>query len=573
MKCLCNVRCRLVKDVDMFGKEPELYYNCRPKKTSWIGRIFSVSFVLVYFGFFLYKLIRMLKRTDVTFYDTFSYAPSPPYVPVNHDNFYVGFALEDPISYDAFVNESIYTVKGFFKRAEKKGDEFDWHVEELDIERCKLEKFGKSYQAIFKNIPLENFYCFKDINNYALEGHFSYYLYSFFYIQFFPCVNSTDPNAVKCGTKEEIDYYLKNTFISFELQDIELNPHDYENPTRPKAIDVYTTVGKKLFQEIHAYFEVVDIQTDLDWLGFDEIVNVKSEKYLKYDETFIMSNIIEDDIYETGAPLCDLTIKLSENVRTQKRVYTKFVTILGDVGGFMEVVFTLFRIISSFSVDILYEVSLVNHLFKFNPIKKEMHLKIKDPEETSHIDFKERDVEIIALKRNNTRKKTKGMGNKQSIYNVKYSNEINNEKNNINLLNSKSNFQGVEQEIFKRKKSGISQSDKLENITNINYYNNTPNHIEDHQENNNYLKKVRLNRACVYLWFCFVRRRKILDNILIDEGMDFISKRLDIFNLFDKVYKLELRNEKINNKVLPMSDECKTRLKLLELEQNLNKPI
>ena len=453
MKCLCNVRCRLVKDVDMFGKEPELYYNCRPKKTSWIGRIFSVSFVLVYFGFFLYKLIRMLKRTDVTFYDTFSYAPSPPYVPVNHDNFYVGFALEDPISYDAFVNESIYTVKGFFKRAEKKGDEFDWHVVELDIERCKLEKFGKSYQSIFKNIPLENFYCFKDINNYALEGHFSYYLYSFFYIQFFPCVNSTDPNAVKCGTKEEIDYYLKNTFISFELQDIELNPHDYENPTRPKAIDVYTTVGKKLFQEIHAYFEVVDIQTDLDWLGFDEIVNVKSEKYLKYDETFIMSNIIEDDIYETGDPLCDLTIKLSENVRTQKRVYTKFVTILGDVGGFMEVVFTLFRIISSFSVDILYEVSLVNHLFKFNPIKKEMLIKIKDPEETSHIDFKEKDVEIISLQRNNNRKKTKGMGNKQSIYNVKYSNEINNEKNNINLVNSKSNFQDVDLKKFLKEKN------------------------------------------------------------------------------------------------------------------------
>ena len=29
MKCLCNVRCRLIKDVDMFGKEPELYYNGR----------------------------------------------------------------------------------------------------------------------------------------------------------------------------------------------------------------------------------------------------------------------------------------------------------------------------------------------------------------------------------------------------------------------------------------------------------------------------------------------------------------------------------------------------------------
>ena len=104
MKCLCNVKCGNLKDVDMFGKEPELYYMGRQKKTSWIGRIFSFSFVLVYFGFFLYKLIRMLKKTDVTFYDTFAYAPEPPYIPVTHENFYFAFALEDPISYDAFVN-------------------------------------------------------------------------------------------------------------------------------------------------------------------------------------------------------------------------------------------------------------------------------------------------------------------------------------------------------------------------------------------------------------------------------------------------------------------------------------
>ena len=62
-------------------------------------------------------------------------------------------------------------------------------------------------------------------------------------------------------------------------------------------------------------------------------------------------------------------------MRTQRRVYTKFVTILGDVGGFMEVIFTLFRIISSFSVDILYEVSMVNRLFNFDLNKKNVVLK------------------------------------------------------------------------------------------------------------------------------------------------------------------------------------------------------
>ena len=43
----------------------------------------------------------------------------------------------------------------------------------------------------------------------------------------------------------------------------------------------------------------------------------------------------------------------------------------------MEVVFTLFRFITSFSVDILYEISLVNNLFNFDLDKKVVILKDK----------------------------------------------------------------------------------------------------------------------------------------------------------------------------------------------------
>ena len=376
MKCLCNVRCRLIKDIDMFGKEPELYYKTRPKKTSWIGRILSFSFVFIYFAFFIYKFIKMLRRVDVTFYDTFTYASSPPIVPITHENFYIAFALEDPNSYDPFINEGVYYPKAAFKRAEMKGEQFEWEVVPLEVEKCNLNKFGKNYQNLYKNIDLDNYYCFKDINNFNLEGHFSYLQYSFFYIEFFPCVNNsniTDGN--KCEPKEIIEYYLDNTFVSLEMEDIELTPKNFEKPIRERNVDVYTTVGAKLFEELHVFFEVVNIETDMDWFGFDEFENIKSQIYLKYDETFIMSNIIQKDVYKTGEKFADVTLKLSENMRTQRRVYTKFVTILGDVGGFMEVIFTLFRIISSFSVDILYEVSMVNRLFNFDLNKKKVVLK------------------------------------------------------------------------------------------------------------------------------------------------------------------------------------------------------
>ena len=567
MKCLCNVRCRLIKDIDMFGKEPELYYKTRPKKTSWIGRILSFSFVLIYFAFFIYKFIKMLRRVDVTFYDTFTYASSPPIVPITHENFYIAFALEDPNSYDPFINEGVYYPKAFFKRAEMKGEQFDWQVVPLEVEKCNLNKFGKNYQNLYKNIDLDNYYCFKDINNFNLEGHFSYLQYSFFYIEFFPCVNNsniTDGN--KCEPKEKIEYYLDNTFVSLEMEDIELTPKNFEKPIRERNVDVYTTVGAKLFEELHVFFEVVNIETDMDWFGFDEFENIKSQIYLKYDETFIMSNIIQKDVYKTGEKFADVTFKLSENMRTQRRVYTKFVTILGDVGGFMEVIFTLFRIISSFSVDILYEVSMVNRLFNFDLIKKNVVLKeITDIEDDKTATFSKKkrkrekekekdseneknpdqnDINIINPRKRKHRKTTKSLTQKKSIYNYNL-----NDLNNMNLSSSKS-------------KANIPDDADLDNKKTV--FENSK--VDSSYNEKSLVKKVRMNRACIYLWFCFVRRRRITENVLLNEGMDLISKRLDIFNIFEKIYKAEQRNEPLTNKVFSMSNECKTALKIMELE-------
>ena len=527
MKCLCNVRCRLFKEIDMFGKEPGLYYKTQTKKTSWIGRILSFTFVLIYFGFFLYKLIRMLKKEDVKFYDTFTYAAKPPQVPITHNNFYFAFALEDPFSYDPFIDEGVYIPKAYFKRAEMIGDQFDWKNVPLEIERCKREKFGEHYQEVFQHIDLSNRYCFKDINNFILEGHFSYLLYSFFYIEFFPCVNTSE--SQNCKPIETIDYYLKNTFISFEIENIELTPKDYKNPTRPRNVDVYTTVGKKLFQEIHVYFEVIDIETDLDWFGFDEFENIKTERFLKYDEMIIMSNLIENDIYTTGEKFCDTTFKLSENVRTQRRVYTKFVTILGDIGGFMEVIFILFRIISSFSVDILYEISMVNGLFNFDLEKKNVILK------ENFIDEK-KSISIFKRKEKNSEISSKNINNNSEEIEKQSGNDIT-----INKVRKNANHKTTKTSIYRRNNSRNDyMNSQIPNSKTKAYYRENEIEIKTSKKMNikeckdekNIVSKVRLNRASIYLCFCCARRRRSRDNVLIDEGMELISRRLDIFNIF-----------------------------------------
>ena len=79
------------------------------------------------------------------------------------------------------------------------------------------------------------------------------------------------------------------------------------------------------------------------------------------------------------------------------------------------------------------------------------------------------------------------------------------------------------------------------------------------------IDKIKMNRACIYCCFLCVRRRKNVENILLDEGINIICERLDVINIFHKIYRIE-NMEYIQKKVggnyiySPMSNECKTKL-------------
>ena len=570
--CLGKIR-ECIKDLDLFGKEPDLYYKGKYKKTSWIGRFFTELFMVVYFSFLVYKIVRLLKKNDITFYDTFTYSSEPPRIKITNENFYGGFALENPETYDVFVDESIYIPRAFFKKAEKKGDKFEWKSVELELEPCNIEKFGSSFKERFKTKRLNNLYCFKNMD-FILEGHFTYELYSFFYIQFFPCVNSTENK--KCKPLEKIDYYLKNTFVSFQWQDIKLTPKNYSYPIIARDADIYSTVGKKLFKEIHAFFQIVNIETDLDFLGFDDFDHTKTETYLKFDELVTMSNIMENNIYETGESFCDFTLKLSENIRIERRTYTKLITILGDVGGLMEVLFTFLRITSSLSVNILYEITLVNNIFDYNIKKQLIKLKeTKNPKYVNHgiprisiskkferkLSYQNsifRNEEENKSKKNeddSKKKKSKFNSNNEILLNINierdksklraesnYALNLNNNNNNFKILslsnrNTNKIYEQEEVNIIKSKTDEINQN------------------------KDNIISKIKIKRASIYCGFLFIRKRKTIENILLDEGMNLIKEKLDIFYIFDIIYRSGKIHEKlVKEEIFEMSDECKKKL-------------
>ena len=108
MRNLCNIHCKLIDDIDLFGKEPELYFKGNSKRTSWVGRIFTFIYAMIYLAFFLYKLIRMLQNKDVNFYQTTTFTGETPSIHLTNEVFYGGFALGNPMTLKTFIDESIY---------------------------------------------------------------------------------------------------------------------------------------------------------------------------------------------------------------------------------------------------------------------------------------------------------------------------------------------------------------------------------------------------------------------------------------------------------------------------------
>ena len=113
--------------------------------------------------------------------------------------------------------------------------------------------------------------------------------------------------------------------------------------------------------------------------------------------------------------------------------------------------------------------------------------------------------------------------------------------------------------IIIKKKNYINSSTEIKDI---NIFNFNMNNIKYKREFNSMkqfdlpkerlLKKLKINRGCIYFCFLCVRKRKNLQNILLDEGIKLITDKLDLINIFKNL----CINEK-NEEIINMTDNCK----------------
>ena len=567
--------------IDLFGKVPKFYYKGESKRKTFIGSFSTLLFMIIYIGFFIYKIKRMIDKVDVNYYETYIFTEGVPSIELNNDNYYGGFALGNPFTLKTFIDETIYYPKGIYRSGIKINDEWVWNQKELEFERCKLEKFGSKYKELFKNVNLDNLYCLKNLNA-TLQGYMTSDVYSYFKIDFYPCLNSTK-NNFSCKSTEIIDRYITSTFIEFKMQDIELTPNVYATPVEFQRRDIQGVAFKHLLQNIYTHLQIINIETDEDILGFKDFANIRKEKFLKYDESFVHVAPAVSDIYKTGGSFCSVTIQLAGKVLTQKRTYTKLIDVLGEVGGFMEVIYSLFQTILIFLTDNLYDISLVNNLFSFDIKKNNIIIKNNNKQKIENIIYSKKSKDNSASNKindlssqkiiniNNNNDILNKNSNENALNNNKINTDINSLSRNFKLKKIKKKIKIKKGKIIQEMQTNGNSDAKTINLDekSINFEKsiNEKNILNESQlNNNNYINKkekdkmtegnnkndnnkaiidkIRFNPFCTYFCFLCFRKRKILENNLLDKGINLIAENLDILNIFKKLYNIDKINDK-----------------------------
>ena len=359
---------------DMYSKRISFFFQNHEKIGSYLGFFFTLIYILVSIVLFINQIVLAIEKKELKVYDTTTHAVEMPSITVNSSQLYFAFGLEDPQTSNRIIDNSIYIPKIVFIDKIKKNDTFETVEQKtLEYEKCKVENFGKDYQHLFIKDELNSSYCLKDFNyNLTFAGGFKYERMTYIRIRIYPCVNNSENNNT-CQSQEKIDYYMNSGYFSIILKDFGLNPSNYSFPVLPTLQDLYTTIDKKLYRNYILNLGVTEIHTDSGI--FYEDINIKKKlQFRKELQTFTFRD--EKDYYN-GKSVIIVQLKLDDSIVIQKRSYIKISDILSRIGGYMQLMNTVFLMLTSIINRLNCQIKIINSIFNFNIKENKINLRIK----------------------------------------------------------------------------------------------------------------------------------------------------------------------------------------------------
>ena len=564
-----------ILDLDIYSRRISFFYGGKEKISSKFGFFLTSLYIVISIALFLNFFIRTISREEVTASDSTIHPDTIPSININEDIFNLAFGLEHPSTFSRFIDETIYYPKiSYIEKIKKNGIFVNKLKINVEAEKCKNSKFGQNFQKLLEKGELNNSYCLSNYNL-TLKGGFQYSEVAFIKISIFPCKNSTE-NNITCKPQNVIDKFFHNNYFSILAKDTALNPSDFSNPGLPILLNTYTSVDKQIKKDYYVKFAITEIETDTGLFS----QQIKKDKFLRYTKDFDDFFFVDSNYFTSGNEILTLTIRIEDNIYFQKRTYKKMADVFASTGGYMQLIYSIFAIISILTKTMNIEKKLINSLFYFNIKQKKVILSIEYKKKLNYTTLgssieKTEDIKETKQIWKNSEKNKKinfiPYIAKKSPLIRKYSKFVKNEKKNEKSLrksvslgkdtpipiknNNGQNDASIDGLLnipkikeYNGKKYSIVQSNKILNNTQMNrlYLRNKTNESENMEK----LEKENFNGVDFNLfeYYCFWKlSKKKLQIELFKFAYKFFKSQMDIVNFFNIIILTQIMMKKQSN--------------------------
>ena len=579
-----------ILDLDIYSRRISFFYRGKEKVASEFGFVLTLLYIIISFIIFFYYFFRTISRKDVTASDSTIYTDDIPSININQELFNIAFGLEHPQKISRFIDETIYYPKVYYyENVKQNGNFVNKITKNIKAERCGNLKSENKFLDLLDKNELNNSYCLLDFNL-TLKGSYKYDEIGYIKISIFPCVNNSENS--NCKPKDIIDNFFNNNHFSILAKDTALSPNNFSNPGIPILLNTYTSIDKNMKKDYIVKFALTEIETDLSFFTQD----TRKDKYLKYIKDIDQFFFVEPDYLLSGKEILTLTIRLDDNIYFQKRAYKKMAEVFATTGGYMQLLYTVFGLISLLTKKMNIEKKLLNSLFYFNIKQKKVILSIEYKKKLNYAtsgSFKGKmfnDIKDIK-EINKTNDKAKNinyipyLANKSPLYR-KYSKVVKSDKNNRNekLISSlqRKSVSFVNENKLHKLFNGQNDAsrDVLIEISKNQKNNNGIKHTQLHQNkltfndnNENDLNNIQINRLFIrskskeseelkkfekenfcninfniFEYYCFSKfTKKKIQIELFRFAYRFFKSQMDIINFFNIIILTQIMMKKQSN--------------------------
>jgi len=352
----------IFQTINIYGIPFQLRYRKSEKYSTIIGLILSLlTFMMVILIAIMYSL-DLIKHTG--FNIMLNYNPIKIKTPIDFSKipFMIGFvnwSRSNQILNSSYLSltfdrnvHNVYKDKEGIIKIERISNP-------IKLENCNpnIHFIGKNY--FMNDFQYDKFLCPIQGQNLNFSGRFGDNIigYDILEIHLNKCENNSD-NLFICKSNDEIDEYIKNSYLEiiYLAQSIEHN--NYKNPIVNYVRNEIYVLTKKITKRYYHYFSLAEYISD-NGLFFE---SKKHYSFSESDNTRLDFVEEEDQEYYSSNALLEVAFTCSDRKNVYTRTYVKIQDVMKNIGGFIDLIFIVFQFISSYFSKKIMLLDIINHI-------------------------------------------------------------------------------------------------------------------------------------------------------------------------------------------------------------------